>query len=75
MAGSYRHITDENNKFKGIELINDLGDAYEALEECWHIIDILSKSDKQKISDAHLQYIIRVGGDVEYVKSKDYWER
>jgi hypothetical protein len=75
MAGSYRHITDENNNFKGIELIGDLGDAYEALEECWYIINILSGGDKQKIADAHLEYIRRTGGNVEYIKSKDYWER
>lgn len=75
MAGSYRHITDANNKFIGIKLIENLGDSYEALEECWHIINILSNGDKQKISDAHLEYIKKIGGDVEYVKSKNYWER
>jgi len=75
MAGSYRHITDGDNNFKGIELISDLGDAYEALEECWHIINILSGGDKQKIADAHLEYVRRTGGNVEYVKSEDYWGR
>jgi hypothetical protein len=75
MAGSYRHIVDENNNFRGLELIDDLGDAYEALEECWHIINILSEGDKSKIAAAHLEYVRRIGGDVEYVKSKDYFER
>lgn len=75
MAGSYRHIVDKNNTFIGIKHIENLGDAWEALEECWHFIDILSGGDKQKISDTHLEYIKRIGGNVEYVKSKDYFER
>lgn len=70
MAGSYSHIVDKNNKFKGIELIGDLGDAYEALEECWHMIDILSGSDKDKIDQAHYEYLKRVGGNVDYAKNK-----
>ncbi len=74
MAGSYRHITDKDNNFRGVELIKNLGDAYEALEECWHFIDILSGGDKEKIAAAHLEYIKRVGGNVEYAKSRDYWD-
>lgn len=73
MAGSYKHIVDKDNNFKGVELLDNMGDACEALEECWHIIDILSGSDKNKIADAHLKYIERVGGNVEYVKSKNFW--
>jgi len=74
MAVSYKHIVDENNEFIGTELLDHLGDAYEALEECWHMIDILSGSDKDKIFEAHLKYLERVGGNVEYAKSKNYWE-
>lgn len=74
MAGSYSHIVDHNNKFRGTELIGDLGDAYEALEECWHMIDILSGGDKELIFQVHLEYLRRVGGDVEYAKTKDYWK-
>lgn len=32
MAGSYRHITNENNQYSGIDLIENLGDASQALE-------------------------------------------
>jgi len=38
-------------------------------------IPIKKGGDKQKVADAHLEYIRRVGGDFEYVKSSDYWER
>ncbi len=52
MAGSYRHITTKNNEFIGIDLIDNLGDAYEALEECFLMIDNLSGGDKQRIFEA-----------------------
>ena len=74
MAGSYRHITDKDNNFIGIDLIENLGDAHEALEECWHLINILSENDKDKIAAAHLKYIERINGDVEYVKKTNYWK-
>lgn len=74
MAGSYRHITDSKNNFIGVDLLDHMGDAYEALEECWHIINILSEGDKNKICEAHLKYIQQIGGNVDYVKSKDYWK-
>lgn len=79
MAGSYRHITDKDNNLISNEefpnMIENLGDAYEAIEECWHLIDILSGGDKKKIAAAYLKYIERIGGDVWRVKLKDYWDR
>jgi hypothetical protein len=56
MAGSYYHITDDEGKFIGTELIDNLGDAYEALEECYGMIMYLTGGDKDKISDAELHY-------------------
>lgn len=44
MAGSYSHITDdETGRFIGIDLIDNLGDAYEALEECYGMIQYLAQ--------------------------------
>lgn len=70
MAGSYKHIVDKNNKFIGVKYLDNLVDAYEALEECWHMIDILTGSDKEKIEEAHLKYIERVGGDIEFATKR-----
>lgn len=56
MAGSYRHIVDEegdlitNKEF--IDNIENLGDAYEMAEECWYVIQLLSGGDKGKIQEA-----------------------
>lgn len=52
MAGSYRHITDANNAFIGVDSIGDLHDAYEALEECHLMIEHLTGGDKVKIFEA-----------------------
>ena len=49
MAGSYSHIVDGDNKFIGVELIDNLGDAYEALEECYGMISHLTGGDKTTI--------------------------
>lgn len=43
MAGSYRHIVRDDNSFRGIDLIENLGDAHEALEECYDIIQELAR--------------------------------
>lgn len=52
MAGSYRHITKPDGSFRGTELIDHLGDAYEALEECYLMIQHLTGGDKTKIFEA-----------------------
>ena len=59
MAGSYRHVTDENNRFLGVDLLDNLGDAYEALEECYMMIKYLSGGDTRKIHEAWLEGYIK----------------
>ncbi len=52
MAGSYAHIVDKDNNFIGIELIDNLGDAWEALEECYNMIQYLTGGDRNKLAEA-----------------------
>ena len=49
MAGSLSHITSGNGEFQ-MDLIENLGDAHEALEECFHIIQVLAGKDCEVIS-------------------------
>lgn len=56
MAGSYSHITTKKGKFRGISLIDNLGDAYEALEECFGMIQVLADFDQERIADAERRY-------------------
>lgn len=61
MAGSYRHcvdsfedVTDEDlisGKFR-FDLIENMGDAYEACEMMYSMIQFLANGDGQKIRDA-----------------------
>lgn len=52
MAGSWNHINTEGNEFYGVCLLDHLGDAYEALEECWFIIRYtLTEAQVQEILD------------------------
>lgn len=42
MAGSWKHLVTKKGKFRGVSLIDNLGDAYEALEECYGMIHWLA---------------------------------
>lgn len=55
MAGSYCHCVRSDGSFRGTELIENLGDAYEALEEMYDMIQQLTGGDKQKIHEAWLK--------------------
>jgi hypothetical protein len=50
MAGSLNHIIDDDGTFT-MDGIENLRDAHEALEECFHIIRYLAES-KADISEA-----------------------
>lgn len=51
MAGSLNHIIGEDGLFT-MDLIDNLGDAHEALEECYELIIELSGGDMKKVSTA-----------------------
>lgn len=42
MAGSYNHIISKKGKFQGTKLLDNMGDAQEALEECFGMIQLLA---------------------------------
>lgn len=54
MAGSYAHIVNEQGQFVGTRFIENLGDAYEALEECYGMIWQLADGDVAKVEEARL---------------------
>jgi len=50
MAGSLNHIVDaETGEFR-MDLIENLGDAQEALEECFHLIRIMSAGQMDTVN-------------------------
>jgi hypothetical protein len=54
MAGSYRHVTNDDGTFRGTDLIENGGDFYETVEEMWLMINWLTGGDKAKIHEAWL---------------------
>lgn len=57
MAGSYEHCVDEKNgkllsNEDFINMIENLGDAYEAVEHMYHMIQVLSNGSKHRIGAA-----------------------
>jgi len=50
MAGSFSMIVGENGKFT-MESIENMGDAFEALHECFEIIRALTGGKKDKINE------------------------
>lgn len=59
MAGSWGHIVDDEGRFIGVELIENLGDAWEVLEECYGMVHWLAKGDPALVEAAAKNY--RVG--------------
>ena len=51
MAGSLNHLISSNGSFS-MDLIENMGDAHEALEECFNIIVRLSRGDMKEVSSA-----------------------
>lgn len=50
MAGSLNHVVDsETGQFR-MDLIENLGDAHEALEECFHLIREMTGGDMTEIN-------------------------
>jgi hypothetical protein len=56
MAGSYQHCVNRSGQFVGIPLIDNLGDAYEALEEMYGMIWYLAGGDPAKVEAARQGY-------------------
>ena len=75
MAGSYHHCIqvrkDGTIRFRGVELIDHLGDAYEALEEMFDMIEHLSGGDKQRILEAHEAHCRKRCGGVHYKQTAE----
>lgn len=58
MAGSLYHIVGEDGKFK-MDSIENMGDAHEALEECFNIIYELSALNGKKGSIEAINPVLR----------------
>lgn len=50
MAGSLNHVVDPTSGQFRMEHIENLGDAYEALEECFHLILLLTGGKKGRVN-------------------------
>ena len=55
MAGSLNHIVGSDGRFR-MDCIDNLGDASEALEECYSLIYELSGGDTGRVSVACRKY-------------------
>jgi len=59
MAGSYNHITNKDGSLIAREdftnSIENLRDAYEAIEECWTMLFIMAEGDLSKIELARIR--------------------
>jgi hypothetical protein len=62
MAGSLSHITSGQGEFT-MDLIDNMGDAHEALEECFGVIWWLTQGDPEDVRDAidHYKKGLRMG--------------
>ena len=73
MGGGYIHLTDSDNNFIGTDTIENLGDASEALEECYEIIKELSGGSKEAIYEAAKRAHSRGFPDCTLGSFEEYW--
>ena len=51
MAGSLNHIVDSETGEFTMDSIDNLGDAYEALEECFHLIRVMTGGSMDEVNE------------------------
>ena len=51
MAGSLNHIVDSDTGEFTMDLIDHLGDAHEALEECFHLIRAMTGGSMDEVNE------------------------
>lgn len=77
MAGSFRHVVDEDVQFRGTELLDHLGDAYEALEEMYDMLMWLTDGDKKALYEAwlygHITKHCPDSSALENQSAENYW--
>jgi hypothetical protein len=60
MAGSYAHVVDKRGRLLNnrnlVQMIENLGDAYEAIEEMYGMIWYLAGGDEVKVEQARVHY-------------------
>ena len=69
MAGSYHHLRDTETGFFRFDLLENLRDAYEACEECFFLIELLSHGDSTATQAAIDEYYRAACGALHAVAS------
>ena len=75
MAGSFSHVAvmrDGKLRFRGMSLLDHMGDAYEAIEEMFDMIEHLSGGDMQKLREAHKAHCLKRNGFYEERVNADW---
>lgn len=63
MAGSYDHATNDDGTYRGVDLLENMGDMHEAVDEMWMMIWVLSGGDRTKIKAASDEYFKCLRGE------------
>lgn len=71
MAGSYSHCVDDDGKFNGVERLDHLGDAYEALEEMYGMIWWLAAGQPSVVENARLNYKVGISDFSPGIKKEE----
>lgn len=56
MAGSYDHCLTDENTYRGLDLLENMGDRAEAIEEMFFMIKFLTNNNESRILSAINEY-------------------
>lgn len=66
MAGSYNHCVTEDNRYRGVDLLENMGDMREAVDEMFFIIRHLAGSNIHTIKEASDAYYKCMRGEEDW---------
>lgn len=76
MAGSFKHLTNEDGTYRGPDLLENMSDMGQAVEQMFFMIGYLARWDRRKINEASDAYYERYRKEVAWPpRMKDYMER
>lgn len=65
MAGSFNHVLDEGGHYRGVELLENMGDMHEAVEQMAFMLLFLSQDSdgRAAVETAEKEYYERCRGE------------
>lgn len=66
MAGSFEHVVDDDGTYRGVDLLENMGDMHEAVEQMAFMLMTISRTDTGLVRAAEHTYFKCRRGELEW---------